>query len=98
MSQEQRYRFKIDDDIETDEEFFTRFLIFIRETAVAYPGKTILVATHGGLMRYMLVHLGFGTYEELRWGAVTNTAYVKLKTDGVDFFIEETFGVVKNRY
>jgi len=97
LSEHERYKFRMDKGIETDEELLTRALTFIRETAVAYLGKTILVTTHGALMRYLLVHLGFGTHEELRWGAIKNTAYFKLISDGVDFFIKESFGIEKKK-
>ena len=78
---------------ETDEEVMSRFITALREIAVAYPGKTILTISHTSLMRTFLVHLGFKTYKELSDYAIKNTAFVKIKTDGIDFFIEEVSGV-----
>lgn len=85
-----------DGDVESDESVVTRLLAFIRETAITHPGKSILVATHGSVIRILLIHLGYGTYQSLDHGAVNNVAHVKLTTDGVDFFIEETSGVNKS--
>jgi len=78
---------------ETDEEVMSRFITALREIAVSYPGKKVLAISHTSIMRTFLVHLGFKTYKELADYTITNTAFVKLKTDGVDFFIEETSGI-----
>jgi broad specificity phosphatase PhoE len=81
---------------ETGEEMNTRFLLFLRELAMGYTGKTILVVSHGDMMRNLLVHLGWGSHIELRGNTIVNTAYIKLETDGVDFFVTETKGITKN--
>ena len=73
----------------------SRFITILREIAVAYTEKTVLVTSHMGLMRTFLVHLGFESYKELFLYNFLNTAYIKIKSDGVDFFIEELYGVEK---
>lgn len=90
LTNEERYSFKYSKGIESDKEIVERFLVFLREVAIANPGKTVLVVSHGGIMRVLLVKLGFGSYKELRAGSVKNMGWVKLETDGVDFFIKET--------
>jgi len=81
--------------VETTDQSIARLITFLRELAVSYSGKTILVVSHGGVMRYLLVHLGFGTYKTLPPRSIANTAYIKLASDGVDFFVKETKGVTK---
>ncbi len=93
LSEEEHYKFKYKGDTESDEEIYMRFMTFIREMAIVDPGKTLLVVSHGGFLRAVLVKLGIGTYKQLIHGAVTNSAYVKIKTDGVDFFIKEYEGI-----
>lgn len=78
---------------ESDEEVIGRFITFLRETAVAFPGRNVLVATHSGSMRVLLIHLGFTTHKLLPHGTIGNTAYITLLSDGVDFYIEETKGI-----
>ncbi len=90
LTDEERYSFKYSKEIESDKEIVERFLTFIREVAIVNPGKTILVVSHGGIMRSVLVKLGFGNYIELRTGSVKNMGWFKLETDGVDFFIRVT--------
>lgn len=96
LTEEERYVFRSGEYVESDKDIVERFLTFIREVSIAYPGKTILAVAHGGIMRAVLMKLGYGTYVELKHRAVKNGAWVKIKSDGVDFFIEHTEGVVKN--
>ncbi len=83
--------------VETTNQSIARFITFLREIAVSYSGQTILVVSHGGVMRYFLIHLGVGTNETLPSGSIANTAYIKLESDGVDFFVKETKGINKQK-
>lgn len=95
MSREDRQTFKPDESFESDNEVSTRTMTFLRETAVTNPGKTILVATHGGVMRMILLHLGHFDYQSIDNYRFENTSYFKLTSDGVDFFVEELSGITK---
>lgn len=99
LSHEERFKHKFDKTFESDEAFVARVLTFLRETAVAHPGKTVLVGTHGGVFHVLLLHLGVITYKESDSTRIANGGYMKLKSDGIDIFIEEISGVqeVKNR-
>jgi 2,3-bisphosphoglycerate-dependent phosphoglycerate mutase len=96
LSYEEKANYQFPRGIESINSSISRFITLLREIAVAHPGKIILVGTHGGMIRHFLVHLGFGTEKELSYGAVSNTAHVVLQTDGLDFFVTETWGVNKN--
>ncbi len=93
LSEEEIFRYKDSEDVESDEEIITRFITFIREVAVALPGKKVLVATHSGIMRAFLIHLGVATYKNFGHNHISNTAYITLDSDGVDFFVRETKGI-----
>ncbi len=77
-------------NIESDEKIIQRVILLLRELAIAYPGKTILVVSHGGILRTLLEHLGFATHEQMIKVSIGNTSYIKLESDGIDFFIKET--------
>lgn len=77
-------------NIESDEKMVERVILFLRELAVAYPAKTVLVVSHGGILRTLLVHLGFVTYEQMNKLSIGNTSYIKIDSDGIDFFVKET--------
>jgi len=84
-------------DIESDEELIGRFLTFLREVAVANANKNVLVVTHGGVMRAILVHIGYVTYKEVNSLWIDNTGYFVMKSDGVEFEIQTVTGIEKTR-
>ncbi len=92
LSYSEQRKIKSANDAESDEEITTRLITFIRETAMTHPGKTILVGTHGGIMRAFLIHLGLLTYKS-SFHAIANSAYFVLETDGIDFFVKDTYGI-----
>ena len=75
-------------DIENDEKVIRRFIPFIREVAVAYQGKNILMVSHGGLMRAFLSHVGF-KIPEYSEKPMKNTGYLIVESDGVEFIVKE---------
>ena len=80
---------------QTDEELVTRFLIKIREIAVAYPSSSVLVVTHAGCIRQFLIHIGYAERKDLPGGSFKQGRYVKVFSDGVDFFVKEVWGIRK---
>lgn len=95
LDYQQRFEYKIADDIESDEEVAFRMTTFMRELAIFYPNKHILIATHGASMRCLLIQLGYANYKTFPPTGIGNTAYVTLRSDGTDFFIESTKGIDK---
>ena len=75
--------------VEVNEQVIGRSITFLREISVAHPGQTILVVTHGGVMRQILLHLGYAIPSM----AIQNLAYIKIECDGVDFTVKRTFGI-----
>lgn len=94
LSRKEQFKFnKYRKETESDEELSSRMLTFLRELAVTYRGKTILIVSHGGIMSATLRKL-FGFDEgKVNHVSVKNLAYFKLRSDGIDFFIEETSGI-----
>jgi broad specificity phosphatase PhoE len=93
-----RYSYKSDSntEMESDEEIMSRFLVFLRECAIANLGKTILMATHGGVIRAFLIKLGQLNYAKSEDKVeIRNLAFVKLESDGIDFLVKETSGIEK---
>lgn len=94
LSHDEMFRHKVEEDAESDEEIATRLITFLREVAVAHPRKTILIVSHGGTMRAFFIHLGLMSYAIPAKGSVSNLAYAKVLSDGVDFVVKETKGIV----
>ena len=93
MSDEDRFTFRTTPEVESDQELMDRVIRFLRQTAVAYQGKNVLLVTHGGVLRVLLIRLGFAGYDQLPAYAVDNGAYAKILCDGVDFFVKDTYKV-----
>ena len=96
LSDAQKWTYKFP-SIETDEEAVGRIITYIREISVAYSGQTVLLVSHGTVMRLLLIHLGFANYKQLARTpiSITNGSYIKLECDGVEFKILETSGINK---
>ena len=94
LTDEELDRFELYEGYETDEKVATRFIAILRELALAYLGKNIAVVTHGGALRVLLRRFGYASHLQLRQGSVQNVAYIKIESDGVDFAVKETEGVV----
>lgn len=91
----ERFKHKFYPEMESDEQGVTRLIIVLREISFAHLGENVLVVSHGGVMRALLVHLGFATFQELPSESIKNTGYVVLRCDGTDFFIDKTSGITK---
>jgi broad specificity phosphatase PhoE len=95
LSEEEKFSYKPEENVESDAEVIGRVGTFLQEIALQSQGETILIVTHGAIIRTLLIHLGYFTYEYSRSYLIGNTAYVKLTANGNDFFIEETQGIKK---
>lgn len=93
LTEIERDTYKFDDTYESNDELISRIFTFIRETAIGHPSKTILVATHGGVLMHILRHVGYLTYQDKVF--VSNTGHIVLETDGSDFFVKEVHGLTK---
>ena len=96
LCEEERVNFKFADDIESDAEIIARFITKLREISVAHPAQKILISTHGGPIRLLLLHIGYLKRSELPPGSIANAGYVKILCDGIDFFIQEVKAIKSN--
>lgn len=95
MSKEEQLALKKDYAVELREETTSRVITFLREIAVSHPNQTLLITCHGAVMRSLLIHFGYGLPTEMASGSVANASYFIVESDGVDFFLQETFGITK---
>lgn len=95
LSEDEYHSFRLAPDIETDEELMQRFFLQLREIAIAYPDKSVLVVTHAGCIKNFLIKTGYSKRKDLTAGAFKNGGYIKVLSDGVNFFIKEAEGIQK---
>lgn len=75
LSKEEYLSFKWQAEIESYAEVYQRLHEFIKIQAISRLGSSILLSSHGGVLRALLYHLDFRS--DLRW-QVSNCAYIKL--------------------
>ena len=96
LSDKDKFKFVYPHGIESIGGTVARVITFLREVAVAYAGKNVLVISHGGVLRLLLIHLGYGTYNQLPPFCIDNTGYLVLKSYGVEIEIEKVVVVHKH--
>jgi broad specificity phosphatase PhoE len=92
LPHEKRRITKLSDDIECDEELWQRFSKFVTETAPKHGGENVLVISHGGFMKALLLELSYDTYENTLKSRFSNTGYIKLSADGSGITVEDVKG------
>ena len=95
LPDEESWTFELAEDVETDEAIVSRFITQLRGVSVAYLGKNVLIVSHGGPIRMFLIKAGYAKKKDLPGGSFKNAGYVKVLSDGVDFFIKEVQGIKK---
>ena len=95
LDEKEKWRFSFGEGYESDEVLVSRFITLLREIAVGYLEKTVLVVTHGGNLRTLFTHIGYAPYGQLKPGTFKNAGYVKIRSDGTEFFVDEVEGVDK---
>jgi len=90
---EERWEHEYADYIEGDKELYTHFAVALRWIAQQNPGKTVLVGTHGGPLRMLLMKLGYASF--LTAGAFQNGGYAVIESDGTGFKLQKVVGVRK---
>ncbi len=78
--------FKPRPEVESYEEAAERYILAIREIALGYIGKRVLLVGHGGAIRAFMVRAGFGGLEDFPAWGIDNGKFVRILSDGVDFF------------
>lgn len=91
-SKKMKFQFE---DMETEEHAVNRLIIFLKQVAVRYAGKTVAIVSHGRVMRILLIKLGFCLYADLPSGSIENTGYFIVESNGANFSIKETSGIYK---
>lgn len=94
LSEEERFKYKHAEDMESDHEVAERFVTRIKSIAKENLGKTVLIGAHGGVLRVLLISVGHMTTRDLPFGgAFENGAFVKLIYDGKSLKVDQIEGL-----
>lgn len=95
LSHEAQMEWKLVPDMENANESAKRLRDFLKELSLKHDKESVLVVTHGGLMRFFLMTLGFAKYSEFPGGSIENAGFVKIAFDDHGFEIVETYKINK---
>lgn len=86
--------FKIDPTAESDQEALDRLLSVIDELKTKNLNYTILILTHGTIMRHLLIDLGYATYE--KQASISNAGFIHLVFKDRAWHLEDYAGIKFN--
>ncbi len=87
-----KHKTRLTDGMESNEELMGRVITFLRELALAYQGKNVLIVSHGDVIITFLTHLGYIKGNEVL--EFQNTGYIIVESDGIEFFVKQTEGLL----
>lgn len=93
LSSDERMKYKVHPQVESEEEISTRMMTFLKDVAPRHEGENVLVVSHSAVMRATLIKIGFATHESLPQGVIKNAGCVVIETDGSEFTVTETLGI-----
>lgn len=89
LSDDGVFSFRRYESCETDEEMIKRFVDFLNEITEKYLGKTVLISTHGILIRVFLIYLKHAGYKQLHPYAIKNAGYIIVESSGKEIILKE---------
>jgi len=95
LSEEQKFSFRYFKNGENLYDIVKRFKKFLSTVTKENLNKTIIVITHGYVMRSFLIYEKYARYDELLGGSIKNAGYFVTQTDGKSFEIIEKHGITR---
>lgn len=94
MKKEERFHYHIRKDSESDADGVGRVFGYLQEITAAQHMGNFLVITHGGILRSVLISLGY-EYHELSHSSIKNLSYIVVEYNGMEFVLKDTYGIEK---
>lgn len=95
ISMKEQMSWRMVPDMESYEEVLKRVLNSLDQITLIHKGKTVLLASHANVMLSLLVNFQFASFNELPYGSIKNTAYMKIEKKNDIYSIIETLGITK---
>jgi len=97
LSEDQKFAFKYFENGESGYDVVKRFKKFLVSAIEEYKNKTIVIVSHGYVLRSFLIHEKYAAYDELLGGSIKNAGYFVAETDGKKYTIIEKHGIMKRK-
>jgi len=93
LDEKEKFAFKYFPNGESGLDVVERFEKFLKQIINEYKNKTILLVTHGYVMRSFLIYEKFAKFDELLGGSIKNWGYFIVKTDGNIYKMIDKYGI-----
>lgn len=81
-------------EVESYTQIIERIIPYIQKVAASHKKQSIILVTHAGILRALLVYLKYATYPQLlQRGVLENLANIKIESDGHKLRIMEIRGI-----
>lgn len=90
FTHQERFRHRANPQAESNKDVIERLLPFLKQISIKYDGKSVLLVTHGGLMRIFLTYIDFVSPDDRRF-YIPNGAVLKIETDNKEFRVKKSF-------
>jgi broad specificity phosphatase PhoE len=97
LNDQEKFSFKYFPNGESIYDIIERFKKSLKKIISEHKNETILIVSHGYVLRAFLIAEHFMKFDELPPGAIRNAAYFVVTTDGTSFNLIEKHGITKNR-
>jgi broad specificity phosphatase PhoE len=97
LDEEGKFAFKYFENGESGYDVVKRFKKFLSSATKTYKNKTIVIVSHGYVMRSFLIHEKYARYDELLGGSIKNGGYFVSETDGKTYTITEKHGITRRK-
>jgi probable phosphoglycerate mutase len=91
LSNKEKFEHKLHESQENFKESNERFKDALSDLAKKHPGQTILIVTHGNLIRGLLIEQNYGDFDKV--GGIVNCGYVEVESDGKNVTIKNVIGL-----
>lgn len=97
LNEQEKFSFKYFPNGESFYDILARFKKSLKKIISEHKNETILIVSHGYVLRAFLIAEHFMKFDELPPGSIRNAAYFVITTDGISFNLIEKHGITKNR-
>jgi broad specificity phosphatase PhoE len=98
LNEEEKFAFRYYPNGESAYDVVKRFKSFLISVIDEYKNRTIVVVSHGYLMRSFLIYEHFAKFDELLGGTIKNCGYFVIETDGSKFEVTDKFGIKRSGF
>lgn len=97
LGEQEKFSFRYFKNGENGHDVVRRFKRFLKSVISEHKNETIVIVSHGYVMRSFLIHEKYAKYDELLGGSIKNTGYFVAQPKRKTYIIIEKHGITKRK-